>query len=254
MVWRINARLRVYGTNRLYMLVLAIDTCEARGSVAALVDGVARETVVHDAAEEYSSWLLPAVERALGAVFKSIEEVDLYAVATGPGSFTGVRIGLTTVKACAEVFGKPIAAMSRLEVVAREARSNEGVVAAVIDGGRGQVFGALHRRNGGRITNVLEEMILPVEEFVALVGQTAGGELVGWVSTDPQLLEASEAWKVRGEHVLGVTSILAPLIGKLGMEQASRGEVVDALQLDANYVRRSYVEVFSKGAPGGSRT
>jgi tRNA threonylcarbamoyladenosine biosynthesis protein TsaB len=235
------------------MLVLAIDTCEARGSVAALIDGVALETVVHEAGEEYSSWLLPAVERALGAVFKSIEEVDLFTVATGPGSFTGVRIGLTTVKAWGEVFGKPIAAVSRLEVVASEARSNDGLVAAVIDGGRGQGFGALHRWTSRQSANLLEEMVLPVEEFVALVGQTAGGERVEWVSIDPQMLEALESWKVRGEQVAGVSSVLAPLIGKMGIEKAGRGELVDALRLDANYVRRSYVEAFNKGGAEGSR-
>lgn len=238
----INAGMAVCGTNRLYMLVLAIDTCEARGSVAALVDGMVRETLVHEAGEEYSSWLLPAVERALRAGFKSIEEVELFAVATGPGSFTGVRIGLTTVKAWAEVFGKPIAGVSRLEALGREAGMKEELVAAVIDGGRGQVFGALHRRISGQTEKLLEEMVLPVEEFVELVGQRASGERVEWVSTDPGMLEGSEGWKARREQVAVVSSVLAPLIGKLGMEKAGRGEVVDALRLDANYVRRSYVE------------
>ena len=81
------------------MIVLAIDTCEARGSVAVLNGDMMLHVVAHASAEEYSSWLLPAVALALQSAKSTLDEVDVFAVASGPGSFTGVRIGLTTVKA-----------------------------------------------------------------------------------------------------------------------------------------------------------
>jgi tRNA threonylcarbamoyladenosine biosynthesis protein TsaB len=119
------------------MLALAIDTCEPRGSVAVVSEDAVLATTVHRDAEEYSSWLLPAVEKTLAAASLTMPDVNLYAVASGPGSFTGVRIGLTTVKAWAEVYGKPIAASSRLEVVARQFAGEAPYVASFINAQRG---------------------------------------------------------------------------------------------------------------------
>src|ERR1700740_3445388 len=99
------------------MLLLALDTCDARGSVALLRDAEALQTVARDTAEDYSSWLLPAIQRVLDGTGTLLPDVDAYAVAGGPGSFTGVRIGLTTAKAWAEVYGRKIAAISRLETL-----------------------------------------------------------------------------------------------------------------------------------------
>src|ERR1700687_3048948 len=86
--------------------------------IAVRRQGKVVSTVAHEGAEDYSSWLLPAVERALTAASITMPDVGLYAIAAGPGSFTGVRVGLTTVKAWSEVYARPIAAVSRLEALA----------------------------------------------------------------------------------------------------------------------------------------
>src|SRR5271157_4710992 len=98
-----------------------MDTCDARGSVALLDGQNVLATAIHDNGEDYSTWLLPAVNRVLSAAGHKLTDVDLYAAAAGPGSFTGIRIALTTVKAWNEVLGKPIAAVSRLEALAVQA-------------------------------------------------------------------------------------------------------------------------------------
>lgn len=232
------------------MLVLAIDTCEARGSIAVLRDEEVLVPVVHSGNEEYSSWLLPTVEKTLKETSKSIREVDLYAVTAGPGSFTGVRIGLTAVKAWSEVFGKPIAAVSRLEILAREASSDARFVAAAISAQREQIFASLYQRAGNELQLVGKEMVTASGEFIAWVSERAGADKVAWISTDAAMLEKQEAWSdrlSRGEEILSIPCVLAPLAGKLGFRKAQEGRAVDALGLDANYVRRSYVEVSQKG-------
>src|ERR1035438_403444 len=127
------------------VLILAIDTCDARGSVCLLDDSGVLSSVAHKDTEEYSTWLLPAVGRALTGAGRRFSEVTLYAVAAGPGSFTGIRVGLTTVKAWNEVFGVPIVAVSRLEALAMHARgTGEGVprfVAGCFDAERGTGVG-----------------------------------------------------------------------------------------------------------------
>jgi len=121
----------------------------------------------HESAEDYSSWLLPAVGRGLRSAGANLRELDLLAVASGPGSFTGVRVGLTTVKAWAELFGTRVAGVSRLEVMARQAENASGFVPASFDAQRGQVFGGLYKRDVKQGWSLIEqEMVIPPDEFV----------------------------------------------------------------------------------------
>lgn len=231
------------------MIVVAIDTCEARGSVALLDGAEVVHVSVHNVGEEYSSWLLPAVDLALQAAKASFADVNLYAVASGPGSFTGVRIGLTTIKAWSEVFGKPIVALSRLEVVAAQSEGESPYVASFIDAQRGQIFGALYQRGEKELTLVEQEMVASPEMFIEQVQTRAGGKEVAWISTDPDSISQQPGWQktaAHGEMIQSMPCILAPRLGKIALLRAAKGEVQDALTVDANYVRRSYVEVFQK--------
>jgi tRNA threonylcarbamoyl adenosine modification protein YeaZ len=236
------------------MIVLAIDTCEPRGSVAILNDDVILQVVAHTSTEEYSSWLLPAVDLALKSAKSTLAEIDLFTSASGPGSFTGVRIGLTTVKAWSEVFNKPIVAVSRLEAVAAQSHSKAPYVASLIDAQRGQIFGALYKRAAGELTLIDQEVVASPDVFLDWVdAQVAGndqrvaGNEVAWISTDPDVLATHASWQGRAAEIQRVPLPLAPLIGKIAFQRASQGHVLDALSVDANYVRRSYVEVFQKG-------
>jgi tRNA threonylcarbamoyladenosine biosynthesis protein TsaB len=232
------------------MIVLAIDSCESRGSVAVLNDDAILQVVTHTSADEYSTWLLPAVDKALESARSTLAEVDVFAAASGPGSFTGVRIGLTTVKAWSEVFSKPIVAVSRLEEVAVQSERETPYLASFIDAQRGQIFGALYKRAESGLTLIEQEMVASPEVFMEWVDKRAAGNEVAWISTDPDTLAQHSAWQGRvvpGEKIQHVPCILAPLIGKMAFQRASKGYVQDALTIDANYVRRSYVEVFQKG-------
>jgi tRNA threonylcarbamoyladenosine biosynthesis protein TsaB len=227
---------------RPYMVALAIDTCDVRGSVAVLKDERTLASTVHDVAQDYSSWLLPAVDQALRDASCSMNDITVYAVTSGPGSFTGVRVGLTTVKAWAEVYRKPIVAVSRLEVLARQSVGDEPYVASFIDAQRGQIFAALYQRQSSSLLRIEDEFVSTPQEFVVWVAERIVGAGVAWVSTDPSL--TSELNGV--PRALQISPVLAPLVGTIGIAQAQRGEFVDTLKLDANYVRRSYVEVFPK--------
>jgi tRNA threonylcarbamoyladenosine biosynthesis protein TsaB len=204
----------------------------------------------HDSQEDYSSWLLPAVNGSLASCGLGMKDVEAYAVAAGPGSFTGVRVGLTTVKAWGEVYGKPIVAVSRLEALAIQATGGTPYVAAFADARRAQVFGAVYRREGKNLARLGEEMVIAPGKFVETVAELASGGNVSWISSNSESILADEAWKARqsrGERVEIVSSVLAPWVGRIGLTQLATGRVMDALSLDANYVRRSDAEIFWKG-------
>ncbi len=221
-----------------------------------LREGDVVQVAVHDSTEDYSSWLLPAVGKVLAAGGLGMREVDAYAVAAGPGTFTGLRVGLTTVKAWSEVYGKRVAAVSRLEALAVQATDGKPFVAAFADAQRGQVFGAVYQRNGAGFARVGEEMVIAPGKFVETAAELAMGGPMAWVSPDAALMLAEAAWKdreKRGESIQSVSSVLAPMIGKIGLDQLEAGRYADALTLDANYVRRSDAEIFWKGGAAHGR-
>jgi tRNA threonylcarbamoyladenosine biosynthesis protein TsaB len=234
------------------VLILALDTCDARGGIALLRDESVLHTEPHATAEDYSSWLLPAISRVLTPAGLTLRDIELYAVAAGPGSFTGVRVGLTTVKAWSEVYGRPIAAVSRLEAVATAGAGSSAYVAAFIDARRNQIFAALYRRQAALLERVDEEMVIAPDKFLEWCAANAKSERIDWVSTDVNCLTQTQQWSFRlalNETVQEVPALLAPRIGQMGYRLARQNRLTDALSLDANYVRQSDADLFWKGPP-----
>jgi tRNA threonylcarbamoyladenosine biosynthesis protein TsaB len=232
------------------VLILALDTCDLHGSVALLRDNSVLQALSHDTSEDYSSWLLPAVGRVLAAAGAKLDQVDVFAAAAGPGSFTGVRVGLTTVKAWAEVYGHGIAAVSRLEALAQESSGKARYVAPFFDARRNQVFGALFLRQGPQLQRLEEEMVIAPDKFVDWCASRTCGEPIDWVATNPECLTQTAQWAshpAATQTIEVISPILAPRIGKIACQLARDGRLIDALALDANYVRRSDAELFWKG-------
>jgi tRNA threonylcarbamoyladenosine biosynthesis protein TsaB len=218
--------------------------------VVVVRDDVALAMVNHQTQEDYSSWLLPAVGEVLKKAGLAMRDVDVFGVGSGPGSFTGSRIGLTTVKAWGEVYGKPIIAVSRLELIARQAWGGTDYVASWADARRGQVFGAVYRRKENVLEILGNEMVVEPGEFVEMAAQVAGGERIAWASTDADCMFEQKEWKAREELNEGfklVTGFLGMGIAIVAASEVAAGRYTDALALDANYVRRPDAEVFWKG-------
>ena len=231
-------------------LTLAVDTSEARGSVALRREGRLSCFRQHDTEEDYSSWLLPAVHDLLGESQSKLEDLTLLAVATGPGSFTGLRVGLTTVKAWAEVYGTPVVGISRLQALAHRGSKSASYIAACYDARRGQIFGGLFRRGASGIEVVEPEAVLEPVAFLELVSTSCGVNPVRWVALDPALISGQAKWAERvalGDTLMSPTEVLADGIGELGEHKARDQQLSDPVSLDANYVRRSDAELFWKG-------
>ena len=230
------------------MLLLALDTSTQAGSLAVLRDGRVVGEVSTWVDETYSSRMFRHLDFLLRELSVGLGEMDLFAVTSGPGSFTGLRVGLSAVKGWAEVYGKPIAAVSALEAVAAQAKAGERLLATLIDARRGQVYGGLYERRDGGLVRIGDETVLTPVEFLEAIQRDTCGRDVALVSPTPEVfavqLEKSAFSRCTVE---AVSSVLAPTIGQLGLERAKRGDVVDALTLDANYVRRSDAELLWKG-------
>jgi tRNA threonylcarbamoyladenosine biosynthesis protein TsaB len=233
------------------MLILAIDTSTRAGSVALLRDS---EVLGEMAAREetpYSTRLFRDLELLRSRAPFRMDQIDVFAVAAGPGSFTGLRVGLTAVKGWAEVYRKPIAAVSGLEAIAAQGSTNHEVLSPFLDARRGHVFGSTYRRcpgQPGTLGLVGEEALVTIEEFLNLVKRNCGTTQAVLVSATPDVLPHDLVESILpGAQIEQVSASLAASIGRLGFDRANRGDLVDALGLDANYIRRSDAEVTRTG-------
>jgi tRNA threonylcarbamoyladenosine biosynthesis protein TsaB len=233
-----------------------MDTSSPSGSVAVLRDDKVIGTVSTWTDEIYSSRMFRHLDFLLKELSLGLDEFDLFAVAAGPGSFTGLRVGLAAVKGWAEVYRKPIAGVSALEAVAAQSHSRSSLLVPVLDAHRGQIYFGLYRRAGDASEEGLaledQECVMTPDEFVEALGaRDASGDCV-IVTPAPELISDAVS---RYETAHGpaarigvdeVSAILAPHVGRLGVLRARRGETVDALTLDANYVRRTDAELHWK--------
>lgn len=235
------------------MRFIVLDTADARGSIALFENSAPICMEAHSIDEDYSSWLLPAVHRALNTSALSLAQLDGYAVCAGPGSFTGLRVGLTTVKAWSEIYGKPIAALSRLAALAANPTEgpeiSEAFVAACIDARRGQLFAGLYGNSSHGTMPIGEESVISPSEFILAVRKQTDGRKVRWRTPNPELLQSLPEWQAAAAagHVLEtVQPPFADRLGLLAHRKFQAGDVTDAFSLDANYVRRSDAELFWK--------
>jgi tRNA threonylcarbamoyladenosine biosynthesis protein TsaB len=221
------------------MLLLAADTSGKHGSIA-LARGKAGSTcdvieVVSLAGGTFSAQLVPQIAALLSKHGFTKNEVEAFAVASGPGSFTGLRVGLAAIKALAEILGKPIAAVSLLEVVALAGRS-QGRVVAALDAGRGEVYAGEYEVVGDS-ASLVQERILTKSEFLA---ETKARTVVTPDST------VAEAVRASGAVVTTVEPISAAGVACLGWRKIQSGATVSPEQLEANYIRRSDAEILAK--------
>lgn len=233
------------------MLLLAIDTSGRNASLAlALATEGKSEVEVLEAVAlaggTFSAQLVPQISALLARHGCAKSDLAAFAVVSGPGSFTGLRVGLAAIKALAEVLQKPIAAVSLLEAVASSSRS-EGRVLAALDAGRTEIYVGDYQLTS-EWPRMHSERLLTREEFLAeareseAIGTESRGKATHIVTPAAALDEIFRAAGVPCEQVAYPSS---ELIARLGWRHIQSGRSVRPEDLEANYIRRSDAEIFS---------
>ena len=216
-------------------LILAVDTTSEYGSLALVRDGELLEESPLHAPASFSPVLYEELARLLKRHGVELAEVSCFAAASGPGTFTGVRVALGCVKGLAEAMGRPAVAVSNLQAVARYGTARLRGVA--LDARRGEIYGAIYDDTGKLVT----------EEVVAKFGpwlETLPDGVEEFLSND--LTVTLEGTRFAGARVVMAPRQLAGAIGRIAGERLARGEASDAAALDANYVRRTDAELALK--------
>ncbi|HWF07658.1 MAG TPA: tRNA (adenosine(37)-N6)-threonylcarbamoyltransferase complex dimerization subunit type 1 TsaB [Bryobacteraceae bacterium] len=220
------------------MLTLAVDTTADAGSIALADDNGFGEEIIVEAPRGFSRVLFGEIEQLLARQRVKLAEIDLFAAAAGPGSFTGVRVGLSAMKGLAEVLRKPIAAVSNLAALAEFGDSD--LRATIIDARRGEVYGAVYD-HGGRL--IIPEVVLPFEKFPGLLPSAN----IEWIAQDFEPFRAALAGtQFESRPVVKAPAALADAVARIAMRRAAAGLATDPATIEANYVRRSDAELLFK--------
>jgi len=219
-------------------VILAIDTTHEFGSIALFAGGeLLEETLLH-AESGFGQILYGHLSRMLDRHGSSVLDVECFAAASGPGSFTGVRVGLACVKGLAEATGRPVVAVSNLQALA--AFGSAPLRATVLDARRGEIYGAVY---DAELNPVAPEIVMKFPRWLEAL--PAGP--IEFISTDFAPFRAALAGS-RFENcpVTEAPRALAGAVAKIAHAKFRQGLAVDPAQIDANYVRRSDAELFWK--------
>jgi tRNA threonylcarbamoyladenosine biosynthesis protein TsaB len=216
--------------------ILALDTTHEYGSLALAEGGrVVAEALLHSN-EGFSRMLFGELRGLLERNGWELADIDCFAAAAGPGSFTGVRVGLAAAKGLSEALGKPVVAVSNLQALAWHGQA--ALRAAVMDARREQVYVALYTAKlelvGAEVVAAFPEWIATLPEgdfeFVCQDGAWCRALLAGTQFEQAAVREAPQA--------------LAGAIARIAAARLEAGQAQDPAGADANYVRRSDAELF----------
>ena len=218
------------------MIVLALDTTSRLGSLALAAGEELLEAKAVEAPDGFGQILYQEVRELLQRHGIGLAEVDCYAGATGPGSFTGIRIGLTAVKALADVHEKQVVGVSNLRAIASCASGRYR--APVMDARRGEVYAAVYDE---QLRAVVPEVVTRWGEFLDLLG----GREVTFAAANTSLFGADGAAPIKEQQRRRevVSEPLAGAVARLAIAEYQAGKAIDPEALDANYVRRPDAEL-----------
>jgi tRNA threonylcarbamoyladenosine biosynthesis protein TsaB len=235
------------------LLILAIETATRSGSVAIARGENILTSQVGDAAVSHSANLIEMIETTLGQAGAKLSDIDLFAVAVGPGSFTGLRIGLATVKALAVCTGRKVAGVSTLAAIAL-ASGAAGKIVALLPAGRGEVFAQLFSADNGDVRAIDAAAHLSPRALLEKYGETSP---LSWAGEGAhQQMDALRTWadgkklefnqtvsRNSGWSVAPNLNNLAPSVAAIALANYREGKSVAPDQLHAVYVRASDAEI-----------
>ncbi|NLJ40410.1 MAG: tRNA (adenosine(37)-N6)-threonylcarbamoyltransferase complex dimerization subunit type 1 TsaB [Clostridiales bacterium] len=147
------------------MRILAVESSGMVAAAAIMEKGRLLGEFLLDHKKTHSQQLMPLIAQLLNSLDMTLSEIDVFAVSQGPGSFTGLRIGIATVKGLAQAAGKQVVGIPTLDGLAYNLSCREGLICPIMDARRDQVYTAVYRSDGSDIERLEDYMAIPVKEL-----------------------------------------------------------------------------------------
>lgn len=221
-------------------LILAVDTTTPTGSVALLRNTNLIAEFNQDSAATFSERLLPTVQFMLKSCELTLQDIHGFAVAVGPGSFTGIRIGLSTIKSFAYASGRPVAPVSTLTALARKLLHDRGLICPLIDARKKEIYAALFESKQGILREIIPQGVyspdaffsrLPLHRIIHFIG--SGREV--FRITIKNYFRDKARFSKRSPYI-------AFEVGLIGYDLLKRNKGRDFQEIEPLYLRKSQAE------------
>lgn len=223
------------------MRILGIDTSTKYAGVAVIEEGVIISQSTLQFMASHSEKLLPEIAHILDIMSIPLETIDYYAITVGPGSFTGLRVAVSTVKGLAFVTGKKVIPISTLEVIARGFPYVEYPICPIIDAKKKEIYSALFKWQNEKLIRIKQDSLLTPE---ALTGWIKGRTLF---TGDGSSIYRDKLMQIFGKDAIfaeSVYNIPSPaIVALIGFEKAKEGIFISAKELEPRYLRKSEAEI-----------
>ncbi|MBI5664878.1 MAG: tRNA (adenosine(37)-N6)-threonylcarbamoyltransferase complex dimerization subunit type 1 TsaB [Nitrospirae bacterium] len=224
------------------MKVLALETATLAGSIAIVddVEGLIGEVKV-SVKIAHSERLMPSIEWLLKASAISIKEIDAFAVSIGPGSFTGLRIGLSTVKGFAFATGKPVVPVRTLDAFARTMPFCRHLICPMLDARKNEVYAAFYRWDDNICTKLGPETSIKPGELL----KDTNGPII-FMGEGARIYKNTISDLLKTKAIFAPSSHMSPsasTVGELAVEMIRQGIAVDPVSLTPFYIRKSEAEL-----------
>lgn len=213
------------------MKLLAIDTSTDYLSLA-VTDGAKALGRFHERSPmRHSSLLVPMIDRLLKDVKVRLKDIDCFCVSIGPGSFTGLRIGVTTIKGFAYVLKRPIVAVPTLDVIADNVKNFRGIICPVLDARKNKVYACLYSSDGNAVRRISGYLLVPVND---LLKKTAGYDSIAFIGD--AVTKLPENFSKKPPAGFSRWHPRAEVVARLGSEYFKKRKFVSPQDLEPLYL------------------
>lgn len=229
------------------MKILGVDTASKSCSVGLLDSDALLAEITLVSGETHSVHLMDLIENVICLAALTVKDLDGFAVIKGPGSFTGLRIGISTVKGLALASRKPVVGISSLDALAMQAACLSSLVCPILDARKGEVYSCIYRFQDGLLKKKLNESVGPIEKVVSVIREPCLFIGDGALAYQNVLVEGLGrlANFVPACH----NAIRASTAARLGMKRLNNHEEEDVAVLAPHYIRKSDAELSRENEP-----
>ncbi|MBI5893604.1 MAG: tRNA (adenosine(37)-N6)-threonylcarbamoyltransferase complex dimerization subunit type 1 TsaB [Deltaproteobacteria bacterium] len=223
------------------MKILAIDTATTSGGIAILEDDRIIAEYTDSAKETHSEKLLPFIDNLLKSNRINLNALDCFAVAIGPGSFTGLRVGIATIKGLAWPLKKPVVGISTLKALAMNIRDEDKLICPLLDARKNEVYAAVYEWDGDNLVTEKEDCITNSEDLLKSLnkptvfigdGIDVYGDIFKNALGDNAIFAPHNLWRIKASN-----------IAKLAFIEIKNGNAQPPESIMPNYLRKSYAEI-----------
>jgi len=223
------------------MLVLGLDTSTTTGGVAIISEQRLIANYQLDVTLTHSARLFPALEAVLHDAQLTFKEINGIAVSIGPGSFTGLRIGVAAAKSLAYLNKIPLVGISTLDALAYPFIQSQRLICPILDALRGEVYTAVYQTANGNLEKIIDDIVIPVAGLLEQIKFPClfTGNGIAKYKTEIETRLGSQAVFVP----INLQVVLPSSVAELGLQKISAGKSDDLLKLEPHYLRRPEAEI-----------